>query len=191
MKRWIHAREEISKLEPIIRLSFDIEVGVEWEKDDEAVAAATYKGAEVPEGPLLPWEKDALIDSQLLADYHAFIDSVEDLIVDYYDLHVYYKNNSDDNSFYFGLLAKNSDGSLVLDFDFRLRISNHDQHRSPQSQYNKKLQDKALLEVTDGKKLKPLRAYIVVNDKECKSYMEAYDKVDSAIEDAMEKLTRK
>ena len=138
-----------------------------------------------------PPEKNALIDTQALADYHAFIDSVEDLLKDYYNLHVYYKNDSSDNSFYYGLLAKNSDGSLVLDFDFRLRISTHDPHRTPQSQHNKKLQDAALSEVAYGKRLKPLRAYIVVNSRECKSYLEAYDKVDKAIEDALTKLERK
>ncbi len=185
MKRYIRSNSD----ENIKHIN--IEVEIEIPHPEGQVAAATYKGFNVPEGKLLPAEKDAIFDSQALEDYRAFIDSIEDLITDYYELNVFYKNNSPDNSFYFGMLAKDNNGNLLLDFDFTLRISTHPAHRTDQSQKHKKEKDAALAELTKGKKTKPLRKYILVNDKQYDDYIEAYLAVDKMIESQVEIMKRR
>ena len=170
-----------------------IEVIFEIELDyiEKEIAAANYKGFEIPEGELLPAEKDAIINTQAYADYEAFIESVEDLLTDYYDLHVYYKNNSPDNSFYYGVLAKNSDATLILDFSATFRISNHKGHRTDQQTKNKKEQKAKLKELANGKKLQIIYKPIIVNQETFESYFEAFEAVDSIVSDAVQIMERR
>ena len=166
-----------------------IEIIVDIEYFEQlAVAASTYKGFQIPDGPLISGIPEAVIDSQALVDYESFIESVTDLITDYYELHIYYKNTSPDHSNYFGMLVKNDDGILLIDFDFTLRISNHNPHRSQQSQQHKKERKKALAEVTQGKKTKPITSHIEVNKENFDTYLEAYIAVDKLIGDTVEKM---
>lgn len=176
----------------VVKKHIDIEVEIDMNNLDEGpIAAATYKGFYIPEGPLLPQEKDAVIDSQALEDYHAFIQSVEDLLTDYYDLEVYYKNDSPDHSFYFGMLAKSKDGAILIDFDFTLRVSNHPAKSSPQSKYNKKQKAEALKTYTKGKRSQPVTRSIVVNENRFDSYSDAYLEVDKQVEDVVSILKKK
>lgn len=185
MKRYLKASSSESTTH---RIEVVFEVGY---KDAESVAAATYRGYNVPEGPLLPAEKDAIIDSQVYQDYQDFIESVEDLCTDYYDLEIYYKNKSQDNSFYWGMLAKNSDESLILDFDFTLRVSNHDSHRSEQSQKHKAEKKAKLAEIAKGKKTRPITRSIVVNQDKFSSWMEAYEAICDLVEGVVATMTRR
>ena len=171
-----------------ILVEVELELSEPIEQPD--VAAASYKGFNVPEGPLLSGLPDAIADSQAIADYEAFIESVQDLITDYYDLKIYYKNSSPDHSYYFGMLAQDADGRTILDFDFTLRISNHPAHRSQQSQFNKKERKAELARLTDGKKTKPITKSIIVNKEVCKDYEEAYQLVDSTIESVVKIMKR-
>ena len=184
MKKYIRLSSDV------VTKHINIEIGIEIIDPQGQIAAASYKGFNVPDGKLLPVEKDAIVDSQALEDYHAFIDSIEDLIQDYYQLHVFYKNDSPDNSFYFGMLAKDSEGNLLLDFDFTLRVSTHPAHRTEQSQKHKKEKDAELAKVTNGKRTKPLRKYILVNDKEYDNYSEAYLAVDEMIASQVDIMRR-
>lgn len=187
MKRYIHPSTNIF---PKV-INIVVEAGWFDDGSGAGVAAATFNGKELPKGPLLPAEKDAIITSQMLEDYRSFISSVEELLTDYYKLHVYYKNNSEDNSFYFGIIAKNSDGSPVLEFNFTLRVSNHPAHRSPQSKEHKKEQKAELKKLVPNVDLKPLTKSILVNDKEFNNYEEAYEAVDKIIESVVNIMTRK
>lgn len=170
-------------------ISIIVEIDIN-DPTSEPVAAATYKGFYIPEGPLLPEEKGAIIGTQALEDYHAFIESVEDLFTEYYGLEIYYKNDSPSHSYYFGLLAKNSDGSIILDFDFTLRVSNHPAHRSKQSQHFKKERQAALKELSGQKKPQPVTRYIIVNNNTFSNYMDAYFKVDEEIKEVVDKMVR-
>ena len=182
MKRMIVS----SELPKHIEVIFDVSLF-----DPDGRIAAANKIPDLPKGELMPAEKDALVNSQVLEDYHTFIETVEDLLVDYYDLHVFYKNTSPDNSFYYGMLANDGEGNVIADFDFTLRISTHPAKRSDTSQKHKKEKEAELLKLTKGKKLKPLRNSIVVNREEFTSYQEAYLKVDSIIEEAVKIMKRK
>ena len=185
MKIYAKVTKSASTVITKVEVIFEVEI-----ERSEEVAAATYKGFYVPEGALLPAEKDAIIDSQAMQDYDDFIQSVEDLSTQYYNLDIYYKNNSPDNSFYFGMFAKDKDGNIVLEFDFTLRVSTHRAHRSTESRKHKKKQEEIRLQYTGGKETKPLRKSVIVNNKEFRSYMDAYLEVDRIIEDAVEKMRR-
>lgn len=185
MKKWIRAS---TNKPTVVHIDAVFEIFLDSLTE---VAAATYKGITIPEGELMPADKDAIYTSQQYQDFQSFLESVEALLTDYYGLRIYYKNNSDYNSFYWGVLAKNSDETLIIDFDLTLRVSTHPAHRTEQSQAEKKKQKAAKNVATGGKKTKPLRKVVVVNDKEFASYFDAIVEVDSIIEDAIEKLTRK
>ena len=159
--------------------------------DPDGRIAASREVPDLPKGELMPAEKDVLIGSQVLEDYHAFIDSIEDLITDYYDLHIFYKNDSPDNSYYFGMLAKDDKGNILLDFDFTLRVSTHDPKRSEMSQKHKKEKKDKLLKTTGGKKTRPIRKYLTVNDVEFDSYEEAYLEVDKKIAAVVKVMKRR
>ena len=167
-----------------------IEVEIEY-YGPVPVAASEYRGFYVPDGPLISGLPNAVVDSQALVDYEDFIESVQDLITEYYELHIYYKNESKGLSHYFGILAKDVDGTIILDFDFNLRVSNHDPHRSTSSQKHKKERDIELKRLSEGKKPRPLTKSITVNSEEFENYMDAYLKVDSIIEHAVEIITRR
>jgi len=176
-----------------IPLHFDIVVDITYfdESSSDTVVATEYKGFQIPDGPLISGIPGAVLDSQALIDYEDFIESVTDLITDYYELDIYYKNTSSDHSNYFGMLAKNDKGEVILDFDFTLRVSNHDPHRSSQSQQHKKERKEALNKITKGKKTKPITHSIVVNSEIYNSYIEAYADIDKLIEGVVEVMKRR
>lgn len=163
------------------------EIGFE---DDAEIAASTYKGLPIPDSDLPSSLKDALNNSQVIADYMSFIESITELIEDYYDLKVYYTNTSDYLSGYFGALAKDDEGNFVLDVDISLRVSTHDPHRTEDSQKHKKERLKARKDLIGDVKLKPFTRDIRVNKETCRDYTEAYEKVDEAIVRAVEYSTR-
>lgn len=185
MKRYIHDDRYTSNFH------FDIVVEIEYFDDTTRVAASEYKGFYVPDGPVISGLPDAVLGSQALQDYADFIESVQALITDFYKLKIYYKNSLKDHSNYFGILAKNKDGSIIIDFDFTLRVSNHDPKRSKKSQKHKKEREAELKKLTDGKNTKPIRRNIVVNNERYTSYMKAYVDIDEAIEDVVSIMTRK
>ena len=184
MKRYIRTSESNNATQ------INVEVLIEFD-DKQDIAAASYKGFNIPDGQPISGLLDAVVDSQALADYRSFMESVENLLTDYYDLDIYYKNNSEWNSYYFGLLAKSSDGELLLDFNFTLRLSTHDPHRTDQSQKHKKEQKAALLKATGGKKTKPITKSIIINGEQYDSYEEAYIAVDNIVENVVEILKRR
>ena len=182
MKRYIPTSSDIPKLQIIVE--------VEFVNETESVAAS-YELENLRNSKLPPAAKDALIDSQVLADYHAFVETIEDLMTDYFGLDIYYKNDSPYNSFYFGALAVDSTGKYILDCEAVIRISTHDPHRTPESIKEKMKQQAKLKDVTNGVKLQPVRKNIIINDESFSNYDEAYEFVFPIIERAAEVLNRK
>ena len=186
MKRHIHPVTE----EDMYTVSIEVEIELPENPSEDYIAAAEYNGFQLPDGPLLSGLPGALITSQELEDYAAFIESVKDLLTDYYNLQTYYHNVSEDNSHYFGLLAKDAAGNPIINFDFKLRVSNHPAHRSKQSQQHKSEQAAELKKVTKGKKTKPLTKSIIVNRETCANYTEAFIKVDKIVEEVVNVMRR-
>ena len=186
MKIWSHS---VANPDLIINAIFEAIFSKEHE-----IAAATYKGLEIPEGSLMPSEKDAVIDSQTYANYASFVEAIVSLIEDTYGLTIYYENGSPYDSFYYGALATNSDGSFILKFTSSFRISNHEAHRSKESQDHKKEEREALkniINVRDNNKLpRVLPVSIIVNDKTYDCYLDAIVDADRLIEHAVSIMNR-
>ena len=182
MKRFIN-------IPTVIKVVLDLELNNNVETE---VAAATYKGHEIPEGKLPPADKDAIVNSQVWSDYQSFIETVEDFL-EYYNLDIYYKNNSDYNSFYWSALAKDDNGNDLFDFTIRLRVSTHPAHRTKQSQQNKKQEKEELAKLAKKKRVNPLPIIITINDKSTKfeNYMDAIVYIDTALEHALDIMTRR
>lgn len=122
---------------------------------------------------------------------HAFVETLEDVMTDYFGLELYYKNDSPYNSFYYGALAVNDEGDYILDCEATIRISTHDPHRTSESEKEKAKQKAKLNEIVKGKRLQPVRKNIVINDKEFSNYEDAYEFAFSQIERAASVLNRK
>lgn len=182
MKRYVKENSELFDLKVIVEIGFVSEA--------EPVAASYYP-EKFRDSELPPAAKDALIDSQVLADYHAFVETLEDVMTDYFGLELYYKNDSPYNSFYYGALAVNNEGDYILDCEATIRISTHDPHRTPESEREKAKQKAKLKEITNGARLQPVRKNIVINDNEFSNYDDAYEFAFSQVERAATVLNRK
>lgn len=156
----------------------------------EMIAASEYKGYTFPDGELPSSDKHIKWSDQTIADYDSFLESVEDYLVDTYDLEVYYRNYSEEHSMYFGMLAKDNNGNILFKFNLRLRISNHSAHRSQASQRYKKEEKHELAKITKNKKLQPIVRYVVVNNTEFRSYLDAIIYIDDVIDEVMMKMQR-
>lgn len=191
MKRWIHAATTPSN---VIKLDvvFEAELTELFDSTDMNIAAATIRGIYIPEGELMPAEKDAIFSSQCYTDFCTFNEGVNDLLADYCGLDVYYKNESDTHSFYFGSLAKAADGTLLVDFTCVLRISTHDPVRSKSSQKHKKEREEALQNrIGDSKKAKGVKVIpksITVNRETFDSYADAFFHVCDFVDTVVKKI---
>lgn len=176
------------------RLKLDVVFNIDLTSDtaDGSVAAATYRGIDIPEGKLPPADKNAIMNSQVYRDYRSFIDAVEEMLIDY-NFNIYYRNESEYDSFYWSGLAKDDNGNNLVDFTVRLRVSTHDAHRTKESQQNKKEEKRLLKKLSGGRRVTPLPINVVVNDEstDFKSYLDAIVYIDERIERAYEIMTRK
>lgn len=169
----------------------EIDVVIQAYQDFE-ILSASYKGLYIPDGEVIPGDKDAIISEQLLADYEDFVESVEDLLIDNYGLELTYFDNSENNSYYYNFLAKDASGSIVLKFRLRLRISNHKAHRTKEQQKHKKEEVKSpeLLKFTHGKSLIPYAKTIIVNNKTYNSYLDAIEDIDDQVQVWIKNMTK-
>lgn len=184
MKRLLNTTEV-----SLLPIHFDIVVEFSLVQQ-AAVVAAEYKGFWVTDAPVIPNLPKELIDSQTFQDFEDFMESVTKLITDYYKLHIYYKNTSPDHAHYFGLLAKDDNNNIIIDFDFTLRIANHKAHRTPESEHNKQAQEKALKKTTKGNPTKPMTKTIIVNNEYYDKYLDAFIDIDETIDDHVQKMKK-
>ena len=178
-------------IKPISQIPTHIDIVVDIELfGNDPIAASTYKGIQVPDGPVISGVPEAIYDSDAVVNFEEFIDSIRELITDFYELDLYYKNESPDKSNYFGMLAKDSDGLIILDFDFTLRIANHDPRRTEKSKHQRKLQEQALKERIGDESIKHIRHTVTVNNEKFDSYIKAFAHVDSIIEGTVESMKK-
>lgn len=177
--------------------SFDIYVDIEYPLAyldfDEICSSIDLDMYDIPSGVVISRLKDN--SSQALEDYDAFVENIEDLLIDVYGLELTYFNDSDDNSRYYNFLAKDSSGNIKFRFRLRLRISNHSSHRTKEQIHNKKEELdspelKRLLTEDQIRKLQPYFKSIIVNDERYSSYEEAYLDINDKIENWVRIMTR-
>lgn len=149
------------------------------------VAAASYGKYNLPNGPVIPGDKGIKLDPQEEADYYAFIENIEDLLEDS-GLQIIYKENSTNYSKYYSCLANDDKGNSLFKFRLRLRISNHEPHRTNRQRANKAAEKKAVEPYLNGKHPSTLTKIIVVNNQKYSTYLDAfmyiYDEVNRWLE---------
>lgn len=176
-------------------VDFNIEV-ILFPKDKTTVmpvAAAEYMGYQIPEGPLMPADKNVKISQQQIIDYETFIEDIEDMLKEHHELKLVYQNKSEDYSNYYSFLALDDAGNLLFRFRLRLRVSTHDPRRSSAQKAQIAEEEKAVSEYLNGRKKKPdkMTKIIVVNDEsEYDSYLDAFVDICDIVEDAIEKMRR-
>lgn len=190
MKRYIK-----SSAMDILPIEFDINVGIIPKYTTEEVKSAVYKGFEIPDGEVISGLKSAIITNQIESDYNMFIESVEDLLQEYYGLELFYENSSPDYSHYYSFLAKDKEtGKIYFRFRLRLRISNHPAHRSEASQKHKREETKTerYKELTKdiSKDPRPYSKNITVNKETYESYEDAFIDIDNQVEEWMTKMKK-
>ena len=170
-------------------LNFDIEVLID---QDTSILSSMYKGIQIPDGEVIPGQKDAIISEQVLADYDSFVESIEDLLIDVYNLELTYYDNSENNSNYYNFLAKDKSGIVKIKIRLRLRISNHKAHRSEMSQKHKseELNSPELIKYTNKRSTIPYAKNVIVNDESYNSYLDAVIDIDEKIQHWVDVMTR-
>lgn len=176
-------------------VDFNIEV-ILFPKDYSGtmpVAAAEYKGYKIPDGELMPADKNIKISQQQIIDYETFISDIEDMLKEHHELKLVYKNKSKNYSNYYSFLALDANGNLLFRFRLRLRVSTHDPRRSSAQKAEIADEEKAVSEYLKGRKKKPdkMTKVIIVNDEsEYDNYLEAFVDICDIVDDAIEKMQR-
>lgn len=161
---------------------------------DRISADVNLSEYKLPDGKLISKEKEK-ITSEMVSDFHAFMEDVELFCENNCDLIGTYKNISDDNSYYYNYLATDDNGNIIIDYRLRLRVSNHLPKKSKQQNKHKteeldseKL--KELLDIDEISKLKTYTKIITVNDEQYDDYIDAFESVCDIIENAVKVMKR-
>ena len=160
---------------------------------EQGVAASTYRGRNIPDGPLMPADKNIKVSEQQIIDYETFIQDIEDMLQEHHELKLVYQNKSEDYSNYYSFLAMDNKGNTLFRFRLRLRVSTHDPRRSSAQKAQIAEEEKAVNEYLKGKKKKPdkMTKIIVVNDEtEYDSYLDAFVDICDIVDIAVEKMRR-
>lgn len=168
-------------------MEFDINVEIIPKYTTEEMEDAINKGGEISDVIVSFGLKAAVITYQIEPDYEAFIESVEDLLTEYYGLELFYEHNQNERSKYYSFLAKEkTSGKVYYIFSLCLGISYPPANRTEASQ-------ELRIEATDtesdkelkkdiSKDRKPYLLIIAVNNKQFDSYEAAFVDMDEKIE---------
>lgn len=175
-------------------IKFDIEVILypKFADNSSGIAASTYRGYDLPDGALMPADKNIKISEQQIIDYETFIADVEDMLKNKHELKLIYQNKSADYSNYYTFLAVDNMGNPYFRFRLRLRVSTHDPRRSSAQKLEIAKEEKAVQEYLKGRK-KPdkMTKIIVVNDEsEYDNYLDAFVDICDIVDTAIEKMQR-
>lgn len=175
--------------------TFDIDVLIDELNGGAIESSADPSNYYIPSGRVIEDIKDN--DPQVIADYDAFVETIEDLLIDYYHFELTYYDDNENNSRYYNFLAKDSEGNITMKFRLRLRISNHVPHRTQKSQKKKNSEiensREELHKFLNDNQISKLKAYtkvIIINNKEYDSYEEAFIDIDKMIERFVEVMNK-
>lgn len=155
------------------------------------VAAAEYKGYNIPEGSFMPADKNAPISEQQIADYEAFIQDIEDMLSEHHELKLIYQNKSKNYSNYYSFLALDRAGNPLFRFRLRLRVSTHNPHRTKEQQQEEAKEAKAVAPYLQGKKPQKMTKIIIINDEsEYDDYLDAFIDICDTVDKCIENMRR-
>lgn len=180
-------------------LVFDIDVYTDYpvfDNDPEFAISASKQDikSKLPKGEVISKDRNR-ITQRMIDDYESFVERIEDLCEEFYDLVGTYSDESNDYSHYYNYLVKDLDGNIIAKFRIRIRISNHSAKRTQQQQRNKKseLDSEKLHQLLTEQQISKIRSYpilIVVNNETFESYEEAFDSIDQRIQRAIEVIRK-
>ena len=180
-------------------LVFDIDVYTDYpvfDNDAEFEISASKQDirSKLPKGEVISKDRNK-ITQRMIDDYESFVERIEDLCEESYDLVGTYSEESDDYSHYYNYLVRDLDGTLIAKFRIRIRISNHPAKRTQQQQRNKKseLDSEKLHQLLTEQQISKIRSYpilIVVNNETFESYEDAFDSIDERIQRAIEVIRK-
>lgn len=166
--------------------TFNIQVIYYFEDDDFDIAASTrLNPSDFPSSNVISTALFNDLSDQEIADYESFVETIEDLLVEYYDFEIVYSSESKYLSHYYVLLAKDNDGNIIFKFRLKLRVSNHLAKRTPNQKKRKAEERKAVSSYLKGKKVKPMNKDMIVNNTKYSSYYDAYVHIDDEIQKAL------
>lgn len=172
--------------------TFNIEVIYSFTDDYFDIAASRYLDTSdfTNNGVISSNPLDKLSDQEI-ADYESFVDTIEDLLTEYYDFEVIYSNSSNYLSHYYVLLAKDDKGNVIFKFRLKLRVSNHQAKRTSNQKKRKAEERQAIEKYLKGKKVRPINKDIIINNTKYKSYYDAYKYIDDEIQETITKMTNR
>lgn len=185
-------KSDYSAESDIPAIEFEICIEILPKYTTQEVKAAMYKRNNIPDDEVISELRSAIITNKIEVDYASFIESLEDLLTEYYGLELVYEDEYQDYSYYYSFIAKEKEsGKLFFKFTLRLRISNHSAYRSDASQAHKTediqtARYKELIrDISNGS-----RSYtqnIVVNTETYRSYEAAFVDIDDQVDRFMKK----
>ena len=176
-------------------MEFDINVEIIPKYTAEEMKSAMNNRGEPPDVEVISGLKAAIITYKIEPDYEAFIESVEDLLTEYYGLELFYMHKPDGHSKYYSFLAKDKTSSKVY-FEFRLRLDilNHPANRTGAFQkHNIEAADtERNMELTEdvSKDPRPYSIRVTVNNAQFDSYETAFVDTDEKIMKWIEEISR-
>lgn len=180
-------------------LVFDIDVYTDYpvfDNDSEFEISASKQDirSKLPKGEVISKDRNK-ITQRMIDDYESFVERIEDLCEESYDLVGTYSDESNDYSHYYNYLVKDLSGNIIAKFRIRIRISNHSAKRTQQQQQNKRseLDSEKLHQLLTEQQISRIRSYpilIVVNNETFESYEEAFDSIDERIQRAIEVIRK-
>lgn len=165
-----------------------------YDEGEGIVAAFDSAKYNLPTGPVISRYKNR-ITQQMIDDFESFMEDVEILCEEDYNLVGTYKHVSNDHSYYYNYLAKDDEGNIIVKFRLRLRISNHLGRKSKKQKYNKNQEAaseklKEMLSDEDIRKLKKYTKTITINNEIFVSYEEAFEAIDSLLSNAVQVMKK-
>lgn len=187
MKRWINNSNSV----PIIDIDIFTDHPLLHMDDFRHVAASVdLSEYDLPNRPVISKDRNR-ITGEMIDDFEAFVEDVESLCEDKYDLVLVYENVSPDLSHYYSYLVKDEDGEIIVKIRIRLRISNHLPKKSQKQKEHKKseLDSEALRNLLTEEEIINLDQYtliITINDTKFDNYEEAFRYTSKKIARAIE-----
>lgn len=158
-----------------IPMEFDVIVDIIPKYTTEEIKSAIHKGF-LPDGEVISGLRSAIITYQIEVDHYSFIESVEDLLTEYYELELLHNGEPYNYSYHYVLRAKDKkDDKVYFNFSFRLRINNQPEVRTETLNNNELAKDISKCRQSYYKR-------IYVNNVVYNTYEDAFIDIDTQVE---------